>query len=280
MKPYGRFLAAAAVVIAASSARAGPPFFTDDPEPVERHHNEFYLFATYEKTADGVAGVGPAVEYNDGPAEDLQFHVVVPLAFARPEGGGGTAGIGDVEVGVKYRFVHESARAPQVGIFPMIELPTGDEDRGLGNGRVWARLPLWIQKSFGPWTTYGGGGWVWNDAPGMRSHPFGGWLLERDVGKALMLGGEIFAEGADADGGRTSTLANLGGQAHLTETMSLLFSAGHSIGGDARTVAYLGLYWEWGNGDSYHSPPMTSHSVIGEKGHSLFPDCRMRGHGW
>lgn len=63
---------------------------------------------------------------------------------------GGAFGVGDVEVGAKYRFVRETARRPQVGVFPMLELPTGDASRGLGNGQLCARLPVWLQKSAGP----------------------------------------------------------------------------------------------------------------------------------
>ena len=38
------------------------------------------------------------------------------------------------------------------------ELPTGSATKGLGVGKTWYKVPLWAQKSFGPWTTYGGGG--------------------------------------------------------------------------------------------------------------------------
>ena len=44
----------------------------------------------------------------------------------------------------------------------MLELPTGNESRGLGEGRLHAFLPVWIQKSFADWTTYGGGGYWFN----------------------------------------------------------------------------------------------------------------------
>jgi hypothetical protein len=57
---------------------------------------------------------------------------------------------------------------------------------------------LWLQKSFGPWTTYGGGAAL-NSAPGQRDYPFGGWLVQRDFGKHLTLGREFFAQGRDTD---------------------------------------------------------------------------------
>jgi len=133
-----------------------------------------------------------------------------------------------------------------VGIFPFVELPTGDAGRGLGNGRVWFRLPLWAEKSWGPWTVDAGAGWVINHAAGQRDHAFGGALLQRELNEKLTLGGEVFSEGADTVDGRGSTVANVGGYLNFTPGFSLLFSGGHSFAGESHTIAYLGLYWTWG----------------------------------
>ncbi len=179
---------------------AGPPFLTDDPEPVDYQHWEFYLFGLGDHTSVNDYNIGgPAVELNYGVLPDTQLHLIVPMATVGAEGAPPEIGLGDTEFGIKYRFVHETDRWPQIGIFPMAELPTGDADRGLGNGRTWFRLPLWLQKSWGPWTTYGGGGAVLNSAPGQRNYPFGGWLVQRDFGPHLTLGGELWAQGQDTD---------------------------------------------------------------------------------
>ena len=154
---------------------AGPPFLTDDPEPVDYQHWETYVFATGIHGPGSAYSInGPAVEMNYGVLPDTQLHLIVPTTFV---GGGGVpsaSGLGDTELGVKYRFRHETNGWPQIGVFPLVELPTGDSGRGLGNGRAWFRLPLWLQKSWGPWTSYGGGGAALNSAPGMRDYPFGG----------------------------------------------------------------------------------------------------------
>ncbi len=236
----------ALALAAAAAAWAGPPFLTDDPEPVELHHWEAYIFSSLDATPGGSAVQGPAVEFNLGAARELQLHLVVPLATASPSGGTTTHGLGDVEMGVKYRFVDETARRPQIGTFPMVELPTGDVHRGLGNGRPWARLPVWVQKSWGPWTTYGGVGYVVNRAPGQRSYPFAGWLLQRVLSRRLTLGGEVWRQGVTADGGRSATILNGGGYYNFTPGFSLLFSAGRTVIGEPHTVAYLGLYWTGG----------------------------------
>jgi hypothetical protein len=246
-----RMLAAAALATAAGVAVAGPPFLTDDPEPLEAGHSEAYIFSTYDKGPDGGRQtLLPAFEFNHSPVEDVHLHLMVPFTNLYPaDGTDKQHGLGDIEVGVKYRFVHETDDRPQVGIFPMVELPSGDSDKGLGNGRTWWTLPVWIQKSWGDWTTYGGGGRAFNSAPGMRNFNFGGWLLERKVTDSLILGGEVFAQGADAVDGRSATFLNVGGfysGIKACGDCSLLFRVGHSIAGETHTTGYLGLYWEWG----------------------------------
>jgi hypothetical protein len=137
-------------LILATHAFAGPPFLTDDPEPVDYQHWEAYLFANGDHTSGGYIINGPAVELNYGVLPDTQLHLIVPMTTVGSGGVPTVSGLGDTEFGIKYRFLHETNGWPQIGIFPMAELPTGDADRGLGNGRTWFRLPLWAQKSFGP----------------------------------------------------------------------------------------------------------------------------------
>ena len=226
---------------------AGPPFFTDDPEPVEFRHYEFYTFSTVDR-ASGVYGVaGPAFEFNMGAAPNLQLHVVAPMQLSAPNDGPKTFGVGDIEIGAKYRFVQEKGSRPQVGTFPMVEVPSGNADRGPGNGRVWFRLPIWVQKDLGHgWQSYGGGGYAVNPAPGMRNHPFFGWQVQKEVNKKLTLGGEWFNPGRQSFNTSNTHILNLGGLYNFNKNFSLLFTVGHSVQGESHTVVYLGLYWTWG----------------------------------
>jgi hypothetical protein len=239
-------LVAVLLLAAFGRAWAGPPFLTDDPEPVPYRHWEFYLFGTMDDGPGAAVYQGPAVEVNYGAVPGLQLHLVVPMAWSVPAQGPSATGLGDAEVGLKFRFLSETRDRPEMGIFPMAEVPTGSAAKGLGNGQVWYKLPLWIQKSWGPWTTYGGGGYVINRAPAQRSYPFAGWLLQRDLSEKWTLGGELFGQGAQSVGGSGFTLANLGGAYNFTRGFSLLFSLGRTIRGERHTVAYLALYWTWG----------------------------------
>jgi hypothetical protein len=237
---------ASALILSPGLALAGPPFMTDDPAPVDYKHSEFYVFSTYDKTKDGKDITAPAFEYNYGAFPETQLHIVVPFVKTAPKDAASKFGIGDVEIGVKYRFVQETDTMPQIGLFPMAELPTGNSDKGLGNGKTWWRLPIWIQKSWGDWTSYGGGGYVINHADGQKDYPFGGWLLQKDFGETWTLGGEVFARGKDTVDGQATTILNFGGLYKFTPEFNLLFSAGRNVSGERHTVAYLGLWWAFG----------------------------------
>lgn len=238
-------LAIGTLVAGVAPCLAGPPFLTDDPEPVEPRHNEFYVFGTLDHAGDASATTGPAIEYNRGIAPNTQFHVVLPMAWNVPNHGATSTGLGDIELGIKYRFVNLDDDALQMGVFPMVELATGSAQRGLGNGHTWYRLPLWVQKSVGAWTFDGGGGFIVNPAPGMVDASFGGVLAQYTFSPRWTLGAELFRQNVLAADQPGYTLLNAGGYLNFSQHFSLLFSAGGSIAGARHTVAYLGLYWTW-----------------------------------
>jgi hypothetical protein len=237
----------AILLLRATIAFAGPPFLTDDPVPVDYRHTELNVFSTYDDTHGGSDASFPAMELNYGGLPDTQLHIGIPYVHSRPDGGPDEQGIGDLEVGVKYRFVQESGYSPQIAVYPMAVLPTGNSKEGIGNGKTYWRLPVWLQKSRGAWTTYGGGGYVLNPADGQKNYAFGGWLLQKDLGAALTLGGEVYARGADSVEGQAATVLNVGGSYRFTPDFSLLVSAGHSVAGESHTIAYLGLLWGFGS---------------------------------
>jgi hypothetical protein len=224
----------------------GPPYLTDDPVPVAHKALEGYIFSTMDRGPDGRLTLLPASEFNYGALPGLQLHLQAAFAWSTPGGAHTMSGWGDMEAGAKYRFIDEGEGHPQVSFYPQAELPTGNTDRGLGNGKAWYKLPLWAQKSWGPWTVCGGGGYAINHAPGARNYVFKGLQVERTFGEHLSIGAEVFAQAATEIQGRGSTIANVGGTWEWREGTSLLFSAGRSVGGERHTVAYLGIIRTWG----------------------------------
>lgn len=230
--------------------RAGPPFQTDDPEPVDLGHYEFYAFGNADGTPIEMDTAGPAAEFNWGALPNLQLHIIVPAAAIFPSDGPRAFGLGDIELGAKYRYLNETKHRPMIGTFTMFEVPSGNPAKGLGIGRGWARLPIWAQKSFGPWTTYGGAGETINPAPGYKNFTFGGWLLQRDIGKKWTLGGEVFSHGGEgiaAPQTRANAMIDLGGYYYFRNPgFQFLFAYGHAVAGQTENYGYLGLYWTWG----------------------------------
>ena len=236
------------LLAAATLAQAGPPFVTDDPEPVAYRHWEVYVGSQYEHSSDGATGTLPHVEVNYGALTNLQLHLIAPMAFDAPSGAGRQSGYGDTELGAKYRLIEETEGRPQVGVFPLVELPTGDSARGLGSGHTQVFLPVWLQKSFGTWTTYGGTGYWINPGAGNRNWWFTGWLIQKEVRPGLTVGAEIFHETAQFDGGRSATKMNVGVIWDLDEIRHVLASVGPTIQGPTGYQAYLAFQLTFGPG--------------------------------
>jgi hypothetical protein len=243
------------VLLPAQVVQAGPPFVTDDPDPVDYGHWEVYVFSDYQHLhihGTDPAQIGtdsaqiPAVEINYGLIPDVQLHLIVPGTYDRVPGGTSQYGIGDTELGFKYRFVHETDTLPEVGIFPLVELPTGPASLGLGTGYTHYFFPIWLQKSFSEdkkWTTYGGGGFWYNPGDDNRNYYRLGWELQHDLSDHLTLGGEIYHETPYANGIPGHTAFNLGGYWNFDEHQHLLFSAGRDFQGPTRFACYLGFQW-------------------------------------
>jgi hypothetical protein len=241
----------------------GPPYQTDDPVPVDLHHYEFYIFGAMDGTTKEVDSVGPGFEFNWGAIPRVQIHAVLPLGTVAPlndpvyfpEGTGPIAyGRTDMELGAKIAFIKESKHVPQIGSFTMFEMPTGNYDKGLGIGKVWYKLPIWLQKNIGKWTLDGGAGYEVVPQTDYRNFPYGGFLVKKELSERLELGAEVFAhgrEGPAAPQTEASTMIDLGGYYHFKNHPGeqFLFCYGHSVAGQTENYAYVGMYWTWGKDD-------------------------------
>ena len=241
------FLAACLLILIPAGAWAGPPFLTDDPQPVDFQHWELYVASMDFKTAGGWAGDGPHVEINYGVMPNVQLHVIAPVAYNSPSAGSGHYGYGDTELGVKFRFIQETKSVPMVGIFPLLEVPTGSSKDGLGTGRVHAFLPVWMQKTWGSWTVYGGGGYGINPGVGLQNYGFVGAVLQDQVTKPVLVGVEVYHQTASVVGERDDTAFNVGTVIDLSEAHHLLFSAGRSIDGPTDFQCYAAYQWTFDN---------------------------------
>ena len=218
---------------------AGPPFKTDDPQPVEYLHWEFYVASEQQFMKQETDATVPQIEVNYGAMTNVQLHIVAPLGYVHSLNGT-HFGYSDTELGVKYRFMGETESSPQIGTFPLMEVPTGSANQQLGNGKIQIYLPVWIQKSWGKVTTYGGGGFWYNPRPDQKNWVFTGWELQYDFSELITLGGEICYQTSQSMESESSASFNLGGYVNLSDRHHILFSAGQTLSGESVITGYVG----------------------------------------
>ena len=223
-----RILAMITLGAACTAAGAGPPFLTDDPGPVDLRHAEIDLIAQQTRGAGGRGG-STSGEVNLGCAAETQCHVAVPVAFDHPAGGSPRAGLGDIELGVKYRFLDRPGDGWSAAVYPTLDLPTGDANRGLGNGRAQLLLPLWVQRSSGAWSWDAGIARLVDRAPAARDSWFAGLLAQRSFGERLSLGAEVFRRTSTSAGEPSATGFNVGAIVNIAPRRNLLVSAGRGL---------------------------------------------------
>jgi hypothetical protein len=223
---------------------AGPPFVTDDPEPTDTGHFENYLFSEWTHAEGAYKIPAEGVEINYGAFENTQLSWSLPLN-TNP----GPGGMGQVWEplggGVKYRFIQEDAKGwrPQVGFFPQVFIPVGAASH---TAHVTELLPIWIQKSYGPWTTFGGGGFTHNPGAGNKNYLIYGWSVQRQFTDRLALGVEVFGQTHDTVDDRGSTAAGFGWLYDFDDTWHLVGSVNTAIAGQPQSDYFsynLAIKW-------------------------------------
>ena len=212
-------------------ATAGPPYVTDDPEPTRTGGWENYLYASGTNLNGGTAGQA-GVELNYGGAPDLQLSLSLPLAF---DTGDARFGGGDLNVSAKYRFLHapEGSWLPDAAVFPAVGLPTGARTFDTGHPSLF--LPLWLEKDFGRWSTFGGGGYDINPGRDQRDYALVGWAVTRQVCKRLNLGVGLYYQTPAGVGGPSLTNLGFGAIYQISRHWALLASGGPGLQAPSRS---------------------------------------------
>lgn len=217
-----------AALFGCTAGMAGSPFLTDDPDTVDLKHLEFNLTEQHTLSSLGRAGALTG-EINVGCAAEMQCHIAVPVAFAQTVERGTRTGLGDAEIGLKYRFLHQDGNGWSAAIYPTVVFPTGSADRGLGNGRSQLLLPVWVQRTSGKWRWETGLARTINRAPDARDSWFTGLLAQRSFGDGLSLGVEWFRRTASAVDVPASTGFNIGAIVSISTHQNILASAGRGL---------------------------------------------------
>jgi hypothetical protein len=207
-------------------ANAGPPYVSDDPEPTGEGHYEAYLFASATATSAGTGGA-TGIDFSYGARPDLQLTIVAPVAHEEPDQGPGARGLGNIEMAAKLRLGHQARLGWDVSVFPRLFLPSASRTVGDQHGSF--LLPVWLEKDWGPWSTFGGGGYVINRGNDAKDYALVGWAIARQVLPRLQIGAELFHRSADTRGGLPTAGLNAGLRYDLGEHYHLLGSIGPGL---------------------------------------------------
>lgn len=221
-------------------------YLTDTPQTMNYEQGEADIYSDLTKIKNDYGLRAPGFEARIGVMTDFQVRINIPAVVSITPGLTTTYGYGDLDIGFKYRFIHETETIPQVAFYPKFTLPSGSPDLRIGNGRNFERIPLWLQKTWKPWILSGGGGYAIDHNPRKFNYVFGGILLRYVFNPQLTLGGELFARGPVSLTDHSVLLLNVGGSYDFTPNVFLLFSAAHSIAGIKTLKSFVGLGLRWG----------------------------------
>lgn len=231
------------------------PFYTDDSEVTEPGTLHCEFFNEYDglqssqypnlrqNTANG--------KVNYGLPHSFELDVDAPyLSVYRAAGTQSSTGVGDTDMGVKWRFrkAAPGARFPALAASLYIEFPTGNVREQLGSGLT----DYWLNSIAQEYltdktrlTANFGFLFAGNTSTGVvgiqttHGHVYtGGLSLLHDLSPKLTLGGEVYGGLADASGlGRDQLQGLAGGQYALTNRLGLAFGL---LGGKFEASPHLG----------------------------------------
>lgn len=137
----GRRRAGAVLALAAglaASARAQAPFVTDDAgtTPARRLHLELFAVGSDLPDADHPASAQRTLVSSLalGLSGSVEIGFDWPWIGIRSDGAGDVAGGGDLNLYLKWRWLEPAGRRPALALVGAVEMPTGDESKGLGSG--------------------------------------------------------------------------------------------------------------------------------------------------
>lgn len=239
-----RLAAALAVLIAAHPAflhaQGGPPMLTDDPGTPGNGNWELNVAFTAEAQHGARAFEAPLLDLNYGVGDRIQLKVEGPwLVLDAPDET--HAGLGDVAVGVKWRFLDQrGARLADVSVYPQVAARTLlESDEGDDGGRpLQVLLPLEVAHSFGRASANAEVGYAFGDE---ADELIAGLVLGWELGGGAEAMAE-FHQTSVRTTGENERFADVGVRRTLGAHFTLLASAGHSLGAAAGTwIGYLGL---------------------------------------
>ena len=223
------------LALLAPVASAGPPYVSDDPQPTAYRQYEIYAFTQGLRTDAGTSGA-VGVDFNYGAGPDLQLTLVIPDAYEHPRDGTSASGLESIELAAKYRFVRQDRSGWDIAVFPRLFLPSASAS--VGSRHAALLVPVWLERDWGRWSSFGGGGCALNRGGDARNYCLASWALAYQLRSNLQLGAELVYQSPDTRDTPASFSAGAGVRYDLNKTLHLLAYAGPGLAHAAQTDRY------------------------------------------
>jgi hypothetical protein len=223
------WLAVAGFLSLAAPLLAGPPLVTDDPGTPGVNSYEVNVSDEVIKMPGLLEIAAPYVDLNYGRLSNDQFKLELPLVnFVDTDIGPPHAGVGDILMGYKYRFIEEDEWGFSASVYPQLIVPTGNVQLGLGEGLTEMPETMQISKHFfdKKLFVYAQAGY-WICLNGSRYNAFDyGLAAEWEVNKKLALMGEVGGMDFPDHGFPDNPFFNVGFGYKFSDHVALIGSAG------------------------------------------------------
>jgi opacity protein-like surface antigen len=133
MTPIMRRLLGSAALLAVVLTAPARAMDTDDPGTVAPKTVEVELSAEHASWPEG-AEQAVSLAATTGLLDNLDVGLSVPFLRLDPDEGDGQSGLGDMEAGLKWRFLEAEGNRPALALTLGVTIPVGDEEKGLGSG--------------------------------------------------------------------------------------------------------------------------------------------------
>jgi hypothetical protein len=233
-----RRLALAATLCVPSLAAHAAPFETGGLDPAE--HMEIKMAVSGKTGGSRWSGAAPSVELTYPATEDLELAVKTEHKFLRNESAS-HSGLGDTEVGAKWRAFAQDRDGHRVGLTlePHLIAPTGDASRGFGDGAWMLELPAIVGRAAGRWELSAQAGYLHVFGPADDKLTVAG-LVTLAASETLEMGVELAADAPATHLGKRHIRANIGFKHHPTRGLEVQTLIGRSLHnhGDARITQF------------------------------------------
>lgn len=229
------------LIASTSSAVATPPLVSGDVPTAQKGVLELYLGYQYLRDDEATEHELPGLELIYGLSCRHEISLETPF-FLLDRPSGSTFGLGDVELGTKYRLRGKPESDAGASLFAAVKLPTGSRRRGLGSGATDFELEARWGWVIGRESVYLNLGRSWLGEGGSLDPWFYSGVWEHPVRENLNLLAEIYRETRDERGSPNTLASTLGMKWQFREKQRLNVSIGRSLRTGARSGPELRVY--------------------------------------